>query len=385
MSSSRAHRDQLPESEWNFFGPSIRPPLAWQMNHWLNYEYARSYRPIVQAVLQLRKQQPEPRETGQLSPRSAVPRFAAYLAGTHPEFPARPWLELTEKERRRRLQEAAAGFPDDPFEDDVINVHDAFLFTNQVALGDISLDPLRVEDQKFAVLEIDFTKGSKTIVNRFRQWLENRRQELVKKYENQYAQRHGLRISLAGHFISARGQGNVGQRNNKRQYETALKRLAGLRLLEHYTELASPYMCCAEQTQVKLGQPLFAEEPTAWNRCLDAMVLMRQFAVLWQNSFYPPFGLRLEDFRGTITAPRLAQIRGAPLWGKANAARPGLPELRLWRRLAPLRSYPHPDQGPGRRPPSAAGLPSQGGAATLHSAQRQPADRPPRLLPPGSP
>ena len=45
-------RGSLPESEWNF----SQPPPEWQMYHWLNYEYARTSRSIVQGVLDLRAQ-----------------------------------------------------------------------------------------------------------------------------------------------------------------------------------------------------------------------------------------------------------------------------------------------------------------------------------------
>jgi len=56
----REQSDLLPESEWNF---SHLPP-AWQLYHWLNYEYARTSRAIVQGVLYLRTRELEPREVG---------------------------------------------------------------------------------------------------------------------------------------------------------------------------------------------------------------------------------------------------------------------------------------------------------------------------------
>src|SRR5438128_2910214 len=82
--------DPLPGSEWNF---SQLPP-EWQMYHWLNYEYARTSRTIVQGVLHLRARELAPREVGTLPKRSSVPSFAGYLARNYPEFPTKPWLEL---------------------------------------------------------------------------------------------------------------------------------------------------------------------------------------------------------------------------------------------------------------------------------------------------
>lgn len=72
-----------------------------------------------------------------------------------------------------------------------------------------------IRDEQFAVIEIDFSKNDKTIVRKFREWLQKRCESLTENYpkENQF-------------FIFSRKNACVGQRGNKRTYEALLKNLA---------------------------------------------------------------------------------------------------------------------------------------------------------------
>ena len=300
-------KEPLPEKEWNFFGDRVVQPLTWQMNHWLNYEYARSSRSIVEAVQQLRERKIATREVGTLPDGINVPRLAVYLKDNYPEFPEQPWHELPKDQRRRRAREVAGGVDQDPFEKNALTVYDSFDFCRQIAIGEISLDSCRISDEEFCVLKIDFTKGDKLIEKKFRQLLQRRRQELEEKYENEFVSsgRSGKEVSLAESFKVKRATANVGQHNNRRVYVSWMKRLAALRLLKHYG--IGNWGSAAEETKKVSGKYLYSYEQTPWRRAAEeALELFKRFEVAWKYALHPAFLLRPNDYHGSLFAPSLA-------------------------------------------------------------------------------
>jgi hypothetical protein len=297
-------QDPLPHSEWGFYDqPRARLPKPWQLNHWLNYEYARSSSSIVKAVLKLRAKESSEREAGTMPFPCQLPRFAVYLANCYPEFPATPWLELSDSQKKRCLLEAAGSPVQDPFEETALKVYDTFEFCTNIEMGNDRLEPFQIRGESFGIFEIDFRNGDERLVRKFREWLRARRKHLIDKYKNSSAHKRA-----AGYF--KKKATSRGQHRNQRQYEAWMKRLAALRLMVHHQDA---FLLCWQQTGGLLNKPLYADDQTAWDRPKrEAATLLKWFAELWQYRYHPPFGLRPEDFDESLLAGAVPPILNDP-------------------------------------------------------------------------
>jgi hypothetical protein len=290
-------KTELPESEWIFFPKGSSEPLDWQWNHWLNYEYARSCEEMVAAVQQVRKHKIEERETGTLPTLLKVPRFAVYLARNYPKFPKTPWLQLSNEQHARRIEESGSNQAGNPFEEDIIKSYDVADFADDIATGEMNILRGQLRDEKYAVLEIDFTQNNKQIEKKFHDWLLGRRKALEKMFKD----------SNFLQFVKpSRERMNIGQRGNIRTYKSWFNNLAAYRLMRHYSGV---YKKCGDATEEVLGKPLYhCVNNSKWlGAQKKAERLMKRFRVIWEHSYYPPFILKPEQYNETIFAPELSQ------------------------------------------------------------------------------
>lgn len=72
----------LPDHEWKWPTRADGVLADWELNVWLNYEFARSYRPMLRWVRDLRvAKKAQPRQAGELPPtRRSPPPFAISLS-----------------------------------------------------------------------------------------------------------------------------------------------------------------------------------------------------------------------------------------------------------------------------------------------------------------
>jgi hypothetical protein len=308
--SEESQRPPLPESEWNFFPKGTQPPPEWQLNHWLNYEYARSCEDIKNAVRELRERTVERRDVGTYPKEFKGPRFSVYLNKYYPEFPCTPWRELPSAKRSRRTLERVGNDLSNPFDQDIMKSYDPFIFNDLIQTGEMSLrpgilpdpgnlvmldgkpspHPGELNDETFAIFEIDFTNTNKRIVQKFREWLTSRRKTIMA----QFTESRINRLVTPSAKTSRRGQ-----RANRRTYEAFLNQLAAMRLMEHCNQ---DYLRCAEITKKINGRFLYTEEQTSWSRAQDrAKNLMGRFKFAWRHSFLPSFILNPDDYRETLS------------------------------------------------------------------------------------
>jgi hypothetical protein len=314
-----SQRPPIPESEWNFSPKGSQRPPEWQLNHWLNYEYARSCDEIKNAVRELRERTVEQREIGTYPKEFKGPRFAVYLKKYYPEFPDTPWRELPAVSRNRRILERAGNDLSNPFDQDILKNYDPFDFNNLILTGELNLrsgllpdptnlvmlegkpspHPGELNDETFAIFEIDFTHTDKRIIKKFSDWLTSRRQSLITQFENS---RVKMQLTPLVNTVKK------GQRGNRRKYDAFLKQLAALRLMEYYNQ---DYLQCAEITEQANGKPLYAEEQTSWERAQSrSKNLMGRFEFAWRYSFLPPFILNPDDFKDTLSIKLAAPFSG---------------------------------------------------------------------------
>lgn len=289
-------KPEFSEHEWNFFPTGSRDPLDWQWNHWLNYEYARSCDVMVAAVQQVREHKIEERETGTLPTLLKVPRFAVYLARNYPEFPGTPWQQLSDKQRALRVEESGSNLTGNPFEEDIIKSYDVADFADDIAIGELDIRHNRLRDEKFAVLEIDFTQNDKQIEKKFHDWLVARRGKLEKIF---------AKSKLLQFVKPSRERMNIGQRGNKRTYKGWFNNLAAYRLMRYYGD----YKKCGDVTEDVLGKPLYnCSNNSKWVKAQrNVEELMKRFKLTWKNSYYPTFILLPEQYYENFLAAELSK------------------------------------------------------------------------------
>jgi hypothetical protein len=287
----------LPKDEWDFTGPQFNKTSLWQWNDWLNYEYARSCRPIVEAVIELRAKKIPELERGSFPPPTKFPRHALYLAKHYPDFPLKPWLQLPEPQRNLRKENA--GQVGGPFEEGVLEVWDAFDFAYRIATGDIGLDPKNLTDHKYAVFKIDFLRDKKMIGKKFRLWLKRRQTEYLKNLQKrtEAMNQSPSRPAIPPIFIN---EVHSGQKKNKRNYVVAFKQLAALRLLEHFQY---DYQKCGYETLMgPRSKPLyFSGNNTRWFQASDeAAARLVRFNIMWTLEAEPAYFFKFGEFHEVL-------------------------------------------------------------------------------------
>jgi hypothetical protein len=276
----KAKREQattqiLPREEWDFFSKKSSIPDVREWNAWLNYEYARSCRPILEAVRQVRGGKP---------PAAPDYRFAVFLEKQFPEFPKTPWLEISPA-RRGDLRAKGIIPENDPFEDrKPFLVYDANDFVCSVMEESVSLTN-SIHGDQFSVFEIDFAFENRVLTQAFAAWLDLRREFLFKKYDQQIELRSGGTFNPKFAFEPRPFRRRPGQAKNKRQYKNYLSRLAALRLVAfHGNWLKAEY-----DADLHGGRP-FYQGQKSWLRAADeAGDLMMRFVAVWKYAHGFPF------------------------------------------------------------------------------------------------
>jgi len=276
----------LPADEWDFTSLRIKQPPLWQWNDWLNYEYARSCLPLVTAVVELRQRTVEERECGSWPPSPKHPRHAVYLAANYPEFPRTPWLKLPTA--RRDMQKSAVDQIGGPFEENALEVVDTFDFIHRIATGDLWLDEQNQADQKYSFFKIDFPREEKLIIKKFGLWLARRRREYFQAK------------TAAAMPPKQTKEVHSGQKENKRNYVTAFKQLAALRLLEHHNY---DYKKCVENTTEHPGdKPLYNDLNNArwFDAAKQATERLVRFNMMWTVQREPAYFYKSHEFQEVL-------------------------------------------------------------------------------------
>ena len=279
----------LPVEEWDFTGDKIDKPPLWQWNDWLNYEYARSCRPIVEAVIELRARKIPEREAGSFPPPEKYPRHAVYLADNYPDFPLKPWLKLTAA--HRNIRNGTGDHVGGPFEEEALEILDTFEFEYRIATGDIWLDSQNISDQKYSVFKIDFLRDKKLIEKKFRLWLKRRQTEYLKMRTVAIE-----KLSQAAIPPKRKKEVHSGQAKNQRNYTAAFKQLAALRLLEHFQY---DYIRCGQETtQDEHDTPLYNDKnnPRWFEAANKAAARLVCFHIMWTLEMEPAYFFKFAEF-----------------------------------------------------------------------------------------
>jgi len=254
-----------PRNYWDF---NLSQVTVGHLNPWLNYEFARSCRGIVQCVQKIRA------DIEQETP----PVFARFLAARFPEFPAKAWLEIGSKLRIERLRSAGIDPDADPFDrrEEPIEIYDIHDVLDGVSGGEMCFSR-SMTDEVYGVIKINFDHENSTIVKTFEAWLAKRRTELIKQYKDNPVGRENRNFFEPHTPPRQRGHGA-----NQSQFRPWFKRLAALRLLQEMK-----WDSAADLTQEFLDKPLYSER-RAWTRAQqEAGDLMLRFTRAWKSRSFP--------------------------------------------------------------------------------------------------
>jgi hypothetical protein len=291
--------------EWDFVPKHTKGLTQQDLNLWLNYEFARSSRSIVTAVAAMKRG---------TKPRGSF--FAAFL-NRHfsAEFPKTAFHRLPAEKKKATWWQSETGFGEDCFDQNVIQHYDVFDWQRNLLHEETYFDCEVPTSHRFALMEIDFRCKDSKIVNQFKKWLKNRREQLMARYQERYPGKitgsgKQTTYTIADRYFEDRAsKSNTGKRGNSREFVLALKHLAALRLLIHFD---FDYFEACEYTQARsqleTPEPLFCHEETDWHRAADhAVDIFSRFVEIWPESYYPQFILDPEAFRDTfyptLTAP----------------------------------------------------------------------------------
>jgi hypothetical protein len=322
--SRSCSKESLPHDEWDLQRSKDLPP-EWQWHDWLNYEFARSCRPMVEAVRTIRGRQIPEREAGTFPPAEKFPRHAVYLANTYPEFPKIPWRKLSWESRATRSKHNDQ--VGDPFEQQAFQPWDAFKFQDIIQTGDLWLQEDRLEDQKYAVFKIDYLRSQDLIMKQFRHWLEKRRPAYIadrKAFLKRLSELRAKHKDLPGANLEAKPPKqlqkstqmiNAGKGKNRSKYFPLLKNLAALRLLEYHEY---DYAECAAQTKDNHKSLYTGVNSTKWfDAAKMAVQMLLRFEIMWDLSTEPAYIFRFdEEFEDSFcpmkTQAKLNEINSIP-------------------------------------------------------------------------
>jgi hypothetical protein len=150
----------LPDAEWKL-ATALGGLAPGERSVFINYEYGRSYRPLVEDVLWIRRTAPPVREAG--TQPDARPGLAAarFWARYFPEFPEIPYSEVDKVERRRRLDALGLDSLSDPYHEAAVLSHDPDIFCSQVGAGDLVMEPNL--GRRFMILELRPRRSKKLL------------------------------------------------------------------------------------------------------------------------------------------------------------------------------------------------------------------------------
>jgi len=264
--TSVAANPMIPRNYWDFNPSQV---TVGQLNPWLNYEFARSCRWLMQCVQNIR--------TGKGQETPSV--FARFLAARFPEFPAKAWLEIGSKLRIERLRSAGIDPDADPFDrrEEPIEIYDIHDVLDGVSGGEMCFSR-SMTDEVYGVIKINFDHENSTIVKTFEAWLGKRRTELIKQYKDNPVGRENRNFFEPHTPPRQRGHGA-----NQSQFRPWFKRLAALRLLQEMK-----WDSAADLTEeASEGHPLYSEK-RAWTRAQqEAGDLLLRFTMAWKSRSFP--------------------------------------------------------------------------------------------------
>lgn len=276
----------LTESDWKFPNGTDAKVPDWELDAWLNYEYARSYRPMVRSVLMLRARREHIRthpEGNRPSMPNRLPAFAQFLQDAFPEFPKVAWLSIPEATRHERMRRAGIDEHTSPFGKSTVEVLDLDLFTREIAFWERDYQFGNLDDERMLLLKIDYRHSPDQILRRITAILKQRRQHLGSLYQQLIAknkERGVVTPAPPDPTQPTANRRNVGKRDNPRQSYDRMQFLATLRVLTHHEGDT------AEIARLKYGN--FYTAPIGWNaarnKALNTLIRLDQ---AWKSRLLP--------------------------------------------------------------------------------------------------
>lgn len=272
----------LAESDWKFPNGNDAKVPDWELDAWLNYEYARSCRTMVRSVLMFRWYRKNREDVRPRMP-NGLPQFARFLEDFFPEFPAQAWLSIPEATRHQRLLRAGIDEHTSPFARATVEVLDLDFFTRDVVFGEFDYRVGNLDDERMLLLKVDYQRLDKQILERIAAILKQRRQHLRSLYQHMVAKNKdkGVRAPAPPDPTQpTRNRATVGKRDNPLEYYDRMQFLATLRLLTHHE---------GDTSEIKrLKYSVSYENPIGWNRARNnALNTLLRLQQAWKNRFLP--------------------------------------------------------------------------------------------------
>jgi hypothetical protein len=288
-----AEQRSLAPDLWDFVSARVSLPPAEQLYAWLNYEYARSYRPMVEAVQSIR-------EKRQADPHFA---FARMLARHFPEFPGTPWSSIPAGIRADRLAAVAKLAVEDP---SPTHDHPARLMTlsefNATVLPETVISEDTPQANRFFVVEVDFQAKGEAITAEFLRQIEVARAKLIHEFDRQFNV-SGKTLNVNEYFKPKKPRHQKGRGSEKAQIMSYMKQLGALRLMSHFKhkwEDAESSSLCGN------GKPLFSERKSWLRAQSEAAYLLLRLKLHWTRSSEFASVLQPSLFWGHIVLSPLA-------------------------------------------------------------------------------
>jgi hypothetical protein len=368
-----APKPELERDAWDFLSRKNLLPPTREYDAWLHYEFARSYRPVVDAVRALKRG---------AAKREDVPSMAWYLHSQFPEFPDTPWVRIPPNLREARLKVHAEELressppkhrplvftPFREFMEDVRPDQDIYNQWNPeddryvvVEINPAEKDPALVkefkarlkahrerldvanpvarewnpEDTRYVVVEINFAEEDKPIVKEFEARLRAYRERLKKRFNKVVEVRKATggdktkeeyeQISLNQCFFPRKRRRQVGKGSQLVQVASYMKQLGALRLMHHYQndwQIAERATARHLPPVHKKGeknpqdQELYSERKS-WTRSQnEAAEMMLRLSRYWKHNHYFVSLLEPEQFLETFNLRWLASVK-QPDWLRA--------------------------------------------------------------------
>jgi len=296
----------LSKTEWNVL-PALGDGLEWQLVAMLNYEYARCYEPLLKEVEEFRSDKLLGLEDKK---KPSIPKtFAHYLASVFPEFPQTPWCGIPTDIRQKRLrdinidEENGIYVPRKP-------AWQAWRILSQEAV-DVSMHLSTLSEtfrEKYGVCEIDFMQEDKVIREQFSRWLQQRRAELIAKYDDPVKDPKGLWELNSNAMFKPRAEPEMprGRNNRKVRCEDFLVSLGWLRIWYHAKHnldaaaaITSSHISNGPKTSstpldtIQGNEGYFNDRQNIDRAELRVSVMMKSLAAAWDQC--PQFVLEIED------------------------------------------------------------------------------------------
>jgi hypothetical protein len=283
----------LAPCEWNLEKTAREIP-DWQLLMMLHYEYARSYKPIIDEVTQLRRKLPSDRATLPVSP------FARFLFKSFPEFPSTSWAKINPALREEKLGQVG------------INEATQFYFQEPAWQAWEVFDPealsLKEELTNFAaesygVFKLDFSQEDEVIQTQFSAWLSSRRKSLMDKHDNKVQLSDGTERNANCAFQSkCKFSPPPGKGHKKPKCLFFLKALGGLRAFRYKQR---DVVEAEVMTRDEDAKSLYCDEPS-WLRCeTQAAEMMQRLTIAWKLCFRPYDVFKYENMEHVLTPREL--------------------------------------------------------------------------------